>query len=320
MSYRIDPSAPLEAEARRVSAEQIDKAIAELSAPGPDGDPHEAIHGARKRFKRLRGLARLVRPGNERFYRREDMRLRTVAKTLSAVRDRTALIESLDALAGHVPKTLAETPVRAAFAAVREGLEARRRATFSAEADLPETIAAALAALGEARGAFDALSFTKQAEKDADVLASGYAKTHARAREALKRAEKGGTAEDRHALRRHVKYLGFHLTLLAPLWPEVFAPMREAAAKIADDLGRDHDYTLLAEELETEGALAEPAHAALVRALVAARQAELQAGALEDARRLMAEKPKAAKARLRRLWRDAAAAAAEPMEFSAAAE
>ncbi|MBC8129586.1 MAG: CHAD domain-containing protein, partial [Rhizobiaceae bacterium] len=134
MSYRIDPGAPLDAETRRVFTEQLDKATAELSAPasGPDGDLHEAIHDARKRLKKLRGLLRLVRPGHERFYRTENERLRDIARTLSAVRDRTALIESLDALEAHVPASLAASAVEGSFAGVRAGLETRRRAALEA--------------------------------------------------------------------------------------------------------------------------------------------------------------------------------------------
>lgn len=327
MSYRIEPGAALDAETRRIAAEQLEKAAAELSSASTDEARHEAVHDVRKRLKKLRALLRLVRPGNGRVYRAENARLRDAARALSAVRDRTALIESLDALAPHIPVTLAEKSVRPALAAVREGLEARRRDAVAAEGDLSGKIDATLVVLGAAREAIDAIAFPKPLKGAADIAATGYALTYARARDALKACKpSGGTPEHRHELRRHVKYLGFHLALLAPLWPEALAPMRAAASMIADDLGLDHDYALLDAELAAEGedALASPAHCALVGALIAARQAELQSAALASAARLLAEKLKAARNRFRSLYALAAKAAAiaepAPDVLAAAAE
>ena len=300
MSFRIDPGAPLDAEIRRIATEQIGKAVAELSAPKPGEDPHEAIHDVRKRMKKLRALFRLVRSGDEAFFKAENARYRDTARTLSAARDRTALIEALDSLRAHVPASLSAEAVETAFAPLRKELEAKRDKALAAEGDLDALVAATIEALKQGENALESLSFRRR--KSVEIVCAGYARTQEEARSELKRAEKSGEAEDLHALRKHVKYLGFHLALLAPLWPEAFAPLRDAAGYIADDLGRDHDFAVLRAELDAE-------KHALVLALMDRRQAELQGKGLVAARRLLAEKPAAAEARIGRLYRDAAKAA-----------
>lgn len=320
MSYEIDPSAPLDAETRRVASEQIGKAIDELSAPGPGEDPHEAIHEARKRFKKLRALFRLVRDGDEDFCRAGDVLYRDTARTLSSVRDRTALIEALDAL----EKDLGGAATAEAFASLRAALLRKRDAAVAAQNDLDERIAGTLAALETSRDGLVCLVFAEPVEDAADILARGYGRTHGSARAALKRSAKTRAADDLHELRKHVKYMGFHLGLLAPLWPEAFAPVRAAAMAIADMLGRDHDYAVFrAEAAASPASFGARRHAETVLALMERRQAELQAEALAAARRLLAESPKAAAARIRRLHAaaaDAAALATAPAGLADAAE
>lgn len=301
MSYRITPGLPLDAEIRRIALEQIDKASSELSAPQPGEDPHEAIHDVRKRFKKLRALVLLTRSGDTGFARTENARFRDAARALSGVRDRTALIEALDALAEHVPAGLSEDATKAAFAALRGDLEAKRQTALAGESELGATIAATLTTLSDSRDAAGMLAFHRPVKNAPKVLAAGFAATHGRARDALKQAMRSGAAEDLHELRKHVKYLSFHLQLLAPLWPEAFEPLRRTAVDTAEALGRDHDYAVLRAEL-----LPEAESHALVLALMDRRQAELQAGALLAARRLLADKPEAIAARIKRLFRIAA--------------
>ncbi|BDA86386.1 CHAD domain-containing protein [Aureimonas sp. SA4125] len=301
MSYRITPGLPLDAEIRRIAEEQIDKATVELSAPEPGEDPHEAIHDVRKRFKKLRALVLLAKSGDPGFARTENARYRDASRALSGVRDRTALIEALDALAEHVPAGLSQSATAPAIATLRADLEEKRQTALAGEGDLGATIAATLTTLADSRDAAGMLAFHRPVKDAAKVLATGFAATHGRARAALKRALRSGAVEDLHELRKHVKYLSYHLALLAPLWPETFEPLRRTAADIGDDLGRDHDYAVLREELAPEAE-----RHALVLALMDRRQAELQAAALLSARRLLSDKPDAVAARIKRLFRIAA--------------
>lgn len=304
MSFQIEPGAALDSEVRRIAAEQIDRAVAELSREG--GDPHEAIHDVRKRFKKLRGLLRLVRAGDETFFRTENARYRDAARSLSAVRDRTALIESLDALERHFADEIATD----AFAGVRAALEMRRDAALAAEGDGGATIAATLASLGDSRDAVSMLRFRKPRKHASALLALGYRRTHADARNALERAGRTREAADFHLLRKHAKYLAAQLGLLGALWPDVLKPMRDAANAIGDDLGQDHDYAVFRAELAADPeAFGERRSLDVVLGLMDRRQAALRERSLLAARRLLADAPAAVEARIVALHAEAAKAA-----------
>ena len=59
MSYRLEPQEPLGAGIKRIAREQIDQALEQLTANPENRD--EAVHDARKRFKKIRAALRLVR-------------------------------------------------------------------------------------------------------------------------------------------------------------------------------------------------------------------------------------------------------------------
>jgi hypothetical protein len=86
---------------RRIARKEIEKAQQELADPR-ETSTEEVVHGARKRFKRVRAVVRLVREGlGERRYRRENACFRDAARPLSEVRDAHALVQTLDRLAEH---------------------------------------------------------------------------------------------------------------------------------------------------------------------------------------------------------------------------
>lgn len=309
MAFRIDPGQAFDAEIRRIAGEQLRKAEADLGEAGDDR--HAAVHAVRRRLKKLRGLLRLVRDADADFYAEENARFRETARALSAVRDRAAQIEALDALeerfAGEV-----ETP---AFAAIRARLIERREAAAVGEADMGAAVETALASLGEARRRLDGFVVRRPDRNGAALAAKGFGRTYARARQALKRAEKRRDAESLHELRKRVKYHWMHLRLLAPVWPEAFAPLRQTAKTIADDLGLDHDYGVFrAEAAEAPAGFGSSTELSVVLALMDRRQSELRQAGLDAARRLLADDAKAVGRRMRRLFKAAAVVAARDPE------
>jgi CHAD domain-containing protein len=297
MAYRFDPAAPLDAEFRRIAGEQIRKAERELADEA--GDRHEAVHDVRKRLKKLRGLIRLVRDARPKFYVEENARFRDMARALSGVRDRAALVESLDALEAHYK----DEGAAEAFESIRQHLVAQREA--AAGGDLAPAIEATLRSLAEARSRVDAFAVGKKnkAGDAAAIVASGFARIAGQAREEIRDAVKRGEATTFHDLRKRAKYHSMHLKLLGPLWPEAMAPLADAAAALGDDLGLDHDYAVLQAEIAADPeAFGSPDRVAVVLALIERRQAELRQASLDSARRLFAEDASAAEQRISRLW------------------
>ncbi|WAJ30474.1 CHAD domain-containing protein [Antarcticirhabdus aurantiaca] len=292
MAYRLDPHRPPAEEIARVAGEELEKAAAELR--DPDADQGEAIHDVRKRLKKLRGLLRFARESDARLYRRENARLRDAARSLSAVRDRTALIESLDALQEHVGASVAP----ASFAAIRAALEHKRQVVVASEGDVGARVSQVIEVLD---GALEDWRERRAvgASQGRSSLLHGLEENYRRARTALKTATASGDAEDFHDLRKRAKYHAMHLKLLADIWPDVLTPARKAADGVADALGSDHDYAVLLGEMEAEPQLfGAQTHRARIAALASTRQRELRVEALAACARLFAEKPKAFRRRI----------------------
>src|SRR6202012_1419562 len=81
---------------RKIAFQHFEKIHASLSNSKND---FESIHVARKNFKRLRALLRLVRPAiGESRYKGENEEFRTASRPLSEIRDAKALVEALSRL------------------------------------------------------------------------------------------------------------------------------------------------------------------------------------------------------------------------------
>ena len=106
---------------RRISQDQIDRALASLTG---NGDRGEAVHDARKRLKKLRGLIRLVRP-EFKDYKPKNADLRDTARLLSPLRDRTSLVETYDRITAD-RRPGRRTPARDKAAVPRLGRRRRR--------------------------------------------------------------------------------------------------------------------------------------------------------------------------------------------------
>ena len=98
MAFQLKPDESVAKGVRRLARAQIDKALDGLT--GRDGtDPEEAVHDARKRFKRVRAVIRLARGGlGRKLADREDTRFRDAGRPLSEVRDAGVLVQAFDGL------------------------------------------------------------------------------------------------------------------------------------------------------------------------------------------------------------------------------
>ena len=82
MPFRVQPDESASAAVRRIAREQLGKIRDGVGVPPQERD--EAVHDARKRFKKLRALLKLVRDEVPRkTYRRENTWFRDTARPLS---------------------------------------------------------------------------------------------------------------------------------------------------------------------------------------------------------------------------------------------
>lgn len=301
MSYRIRPGRPLTREVVRIAKIQYASAIAVLRDQ-PDG-PYEAIHEARKRFKRLRGLFRLVRDAAPKFHARENARVRDIARTLSTVRDATALVETLD----HLLASDAAGDNPAALCAIRARLAARCDHITTQETDLEAKITAAIASCEAGIKALRKLRLPAKPDKAIAVLAGGTAKNYGRAVRALETAVASGNPADWHDLRKRIKYHCMHVQLLSPAWPGEMALRARIADHAGEALGDDHDLANLENLIAAApDAVGNEAEIAALRACMAARSAELHDQVRRIVKNLLKDEPRLVRSRIAALYRDAA--------------
>ena len=112
------------------------------------------------------------------------------------------------------------------------------------------------------------------------------------------------TTEALHEWRKSVKYLGFALRILTPVWKETLDLHRDVTDRLEKRLGEEHDLALLCERVATEKerfGFEEEAERFLP--LAERRRLELRASARGVGARFYAEKPKRFVERLRSYWK-----------------
>ena len=227
---RLDRNAPREI--RRVVREQVDLAITGLNS-AREGHP-AGIHDARKRFKAIRAVLRLVAPQLGNYYARENVWYRNTARKLATVRDAQARLETLDRLVEVRPKAL--RPER--LEALREKLEERSQALHEEQLEDAETIDGLVEDLVVAR---ERIKRWPLKRKGYAAIGPGLESTYRRGRQGFRQAGEGTTALQLHEWRKQVKYHRHHVRLLKDLWPEVMLGASATLRELSDLLGNHHD-------------------------------------------------------------------------------
>jgi CHAD domain-containing protein len=304
MAYRLRAAKPFTTEFRVVARKQLSQAI-RLLEEQPDG-PHEAVHAARKRFKRVRALYRLVEPEAKEFRRQENARIREVARTLSAVRDATALIETVDYLATH-----ATSPDEfAALTVASKALTERRDRIAEEEHDLAAKMKAASAASREAIAALEQLDLDDRPAPTSRRLSKAWKKQRQRALAALAACEDHADAEHFHELRKAGQIYWMHLSLLRDAWLSAMLAKQQQAKELVDLLGHEHDLSVLTGLVnENPELFGESDTLARVLGAIIARQQALRQEALEKAHEVFAETAERESDLIAILWHEAMALA-----------
>jgi len=295
MGYRLKKDELVGHGIRRIAREQIDKAIAELTEH--DGDRHDAVHQARKRFKKIRGVVRLVRPAMGKAYSRENAWFRDTGKELSGLRDAEAVVETLDRLRevfdGRDDARL--------LSRVREAMVNRRRGVVEQIGDLDDRMVEIAESL---RGARDRVGDWRLSEDGFGAVEGGLVKTYRRGRKARAVAYREMTPEAFHEWRKRVKYHWHHMRLLQNIWPGPMRTRRRETRNLAELLGHSHDLAVFQSLLRGSPEQFGGEHdVQVVLGLAERRQADLRAEALPLGLRVFAEKPGCISSRMGGYWR-----------------
>lgn len=298
MGYRIETTETVQEALHRVAREQTDRALAEID----DGDlgPHEIVHQVRKRCKKVRALARLVRKAFE-AYSDTNAAFRDAARRISDLRDAKVRVDTFDRLVAEHDEALdisALRPIRQTLVAHRESMRHAQVESGEVLRKVRADLVAIRDGVGDWRldGSPDEISF--------DAVAGGFAKTYRRARNRMADAYEEPSAERFHEWRKRAKYHRYQVRLLRPLWPAVMNAWRHSLHDLTDLLGDGNDLTELGRAGEPLDAAGDEARSVL-RALIERRRRELWQEARELGEMHFVDPAETVVARLRSVWRSA---------------
>lgn len=289
MAYQLEDHETFSGGIKRVATEELDAALKGLQA----GGDHGTVHDARKRFKKLRAILRLVRSDlGRKGYREANILLRDAGQGLSGLRDAQVLVETLEALTKHFP----DEAHQQTFGEVHRTLRSRQQLAEAQGNVLTEEVAAKVVILE------DRIAHWHVGD-NWDSVEPNLEQAYERGLEAFKNAYRHPSDEGFHEWRKGVKNLCYHLRILNPLWPEVMDEFAAQASRLADLLGDEHDLAVLSQTLATEP-----------KAFGGAKEVEMILGLIEDRReeirdearflglRLYADKPKRFVKRFKSYW------------------
>jgi CHAD domain-containing protein len=277
---------------RRIMRKQLQKVLESLAVRQvTDGK----VHDARKRIKKARAALRLLRDVlGKGAYTRENAALRDVARPLSQVRDSKVLLDTLEKLNDRFDKKCSGLALDGFSRALNRERQALRRQVLGRAAPLKSQINTLRKVRSHAKD-------WRVGKDDWTVIGCGLERVYSKGRRAMSAAETEGTPECFHEWRKQVKYLRHQLEFLTPVWPEMFRELADEAHKLADDLGDEHDLTVLREKAQAHGDTLSTDLDVLL-ALIDRRRIELRDAAVIRGRQLFEEKPGAFAMRLRGYW------------------
>jgi CHAD domain-containing protein len=213
MAYAIERGETLQAAVQRIMDEQVVRARDTLADPALPAE--KRVHEARKRFKEIRALLRLIRkPLGEQF-----------AHENAWYRDADAILEALDKLG--VPQTVARR--------AKKKIEGGRASHPPLEPIVANVIDQLVVAHGR-------LGMWPELGSSFDEIGPGLLRAY---REGRRDMKDHSNAEELHEWRKRVKEHWYHAQLLRHLWPEMMKPYADELSALSKALGDHHDLHVL---------------------------------------------------------------------------
>jgi CHAD domain-containing protein len=297
MSFELKPDESLRKGIRRIVRKQMDQALEYLTGPHK-GSRDEAVHEARKCFKKIRAVLRLVRPAiGEQRYRKENICFRDAGRPLTEVRDAKIFIETLDQLAEHFK----EHVVGRSFDDARRALQDNLRAVRKRVLDEQNAFTVVAETVRQARERIK--SWADVPNKGA-VVREGLEDVYRRTSDAHGDATADPTVAKLHEWRKQAKYLRYQLEVLRPIWPERMEELANEADRMGELLGDDHDLAVLRQMLTDDPErFGDEGDREVLLALIDRRRAELEQEALLLGRRFFQDSPWDFASRLKSYWK-----------------
>ncbi|PWD98900.1 CHAD domain-containing protein [Marinilabilia rubra] len=233
MLFKINHTAPLDLEIKRILTDFIDESLEYLKYSDQNTD--ECIHEIRKNMKKARATLRLIRPGiPTELYQRFNALFRDIAREFSEARDSRALLDTFNCLMIKHEDSL---PLQHATTLIEDNYKNK---TSKLKKDKPYS--ATKAQLDTTRYLTEALKITTGYHKKLlEELVSNYKKV----RKAFKKASRTNDAHEFHEWRKKQKHLLSQFLLLEDFFSSEISYYPECLDELADLLGKEHDLAVL---------------------------------------------------------------------------
>lgn len=233
----------------------------------------------------------LLRGALDESVRSDETRVfRSMSRTLSDAREAEARVECLDALLAH----FADHVPPEAFVHLRERLVAER--DEAVERSMSEQARARV--LDELARARERMMEMPIADGGWDALETGFRRSYARARRAMRCAYSEASPERFHEWRKRAKAHYYHMELLSDSPVSGATSSRQALKELFDILGDDHDLVDLIAYLSLHEHELGMVTVGVLRKLAERRSLELRTGARKLGKRLFRLKPRRFTARI----------------------
>lgn len=297
MTYRFTRKHDLDAEVNRLIREQIDKALHQLTEEISE-DLIEAVHDARKRFKKGRSVLRIVRKTiDESTYQSENDCLRQAGRLLAPARDAQARLETLDQLMEQYAMAIDLD----LFGELRLAMDQYQHQMAEQVLEKDAMVDKVIPILKAMRQRLQAWHLQADGW---EALAPGFKRIYRQGYERFATAYEQQDVVSFHDWRKRVKDLMYDLRMVKRLWPGMFDALEDEVHDLSDYLGDDHDLSELRDFLQKhrlDGAVDEPL-LKVIMPLIDHRQGQLRQQAYALGQRVYAEKPKAFIKRMGHYW------------------
>ena len=296
MKYELDLNESPAQGTKRITIELVDHVHDLMTNPQPTRE--EAVHEARKSFKRIRAALRLARDETGKtWYRRENLFYRDSSRMLAPVRDSTVLVLTLDA----VSEAYANIVPPETFASIRQRLEKRHEDIVQELLDEQDVMQVVARRMEEGRIRLQRMPVDSE---EFDVYGAGLRRVYQRGRKAMQiaLADPDDPAKF-HEWRKRVKYLWYHMDILQQVWPLMLQDTANELHLLSDFLGDAHDLVVLKEILLAEPELSEGnQNLTTLLALTDRRRQSLEEASWTLGKRLYFERPRDFVRRIKTYW------------------
>ena len=271
MAYAFERDERMTAAIARIMNEQVVRAREQLTDPSSSAE--KRVHDARKRFKEIRALLRMIREPLGSHFDVENAWYRDAGRELSAIRDADVVLQALDKL--ELPRNVHDKVART----LKQRRDHPPLEPLIANASEQLVVAQARIMMW---GPFD---------DTFEVIGDGLRRTYRDGRSAMRSAH---TDAEIHEWRKFAKTHWYHVQLLREIWPTVMKAQDDVLDDLSHILGDHHDMHIL------ESNVSSPPPE-LVDA-IDTRKRLLAAQAMNLGTRIYAEPPDAWLARIRKYW------------------